>query len=279
VIGLSHDGSGEQTRGEIRLRVLNSLPKMHQQYLFEEVRKRCSRFLRERRIDHSEVAPEELISEVWMKMLGALVVLDNVPRFPFDQTSINLDAPDLDGRVVWLIHEIGGGEALWHRLEDIRRRRHGRNIPEVGRPLVSIDDRELPDDAADPPIEIGDNATLIWFGLVELAKERFQREDDVSMLMKLFVAKPDLFEESSLGQWPINKIVSELNTRFPESEWRADRVDNAKRRLLNWIANFKKKNGLDQTDLDALLVRIAKNIHSARTPFEPDDICPPPVAN
>src|SRR5262245_8050961 len=54
---------------------------------------------------------------------------------PSDWT-IDPQAPENDGRVVWLIREIGGPRALAHRCEDIRRRRWGRATTGVGRPLV-----------------------------------------------------------------------------------------------------------------------------------------------
>jgi hypothetical protein len=67
------DGRGA-SHGELRLRVLGSLPRSHQQYLFEEIRKLCVDYLRNRRVPASEMTPEELLSEVWQKLLG-----DGVP--------------------------------------------------------------------------------------------------------------------------------------------------------------------------------------------------------
>jgi len=261
----SNDGRRGASRGEFRLRVLNSLPDLHQRYLYGEVQKRCGRFLRARHGASSEVSLEELLSEVWKKLLGSLSIQEEIPKFPFEETSINPYAPDLDGRVIWLIEEIGGADALSHRFEDILRQRYGRTIPDVGRPLVQADGLDqLPEDVLEPSVEIVDTSVLVWHGLLQLAKERFSSEDDVSMMLQLLATAPDLFEDSVGGQWPINRIVSELNALFPEATWRADRVDNAKRRLVAWIARFKKTNGFDQTDFEALLVRIAKMPDSTR---------------
>lgn len=259
-----------ETRGEFRLRVLNSLPDLHQRYLYDEVQKRCSRFLRMRRVGNSEVSLSELLSEVWRKLLGSLSIQDSMTRYPFEETSIHPHAPDRDGRVVWLIEEIGGSDALAHRLEDIMRQRYGRAIPEGGRPIVQADDfDDLSEGTLDPPVEVEDNNALIWRGLVGLAQDRFRPDDDVAILLQLLATTAELFEDSVGGQWPINRILSELNVRFPEPAWRVDRVDNAKRRLLGWISRVKKNNGLDQTDFEALLVLIAKRSGVARQGGKP----------
>jgi hypothetical protein len=68
----------------------------------------------------------------------------------------------------------------------------------------------------------------------------------------------DILDESS-GQWPIKRIVDLLNKRFPPSSWTDDRVDNAKRRLVNWIKRLMQKHGFDTTDLEDLFARVARN--------------------
>src|SRR5262249_13166004 len=50
--------------------------------------------------------------------------------------SVAPDAPERDGRVIWLIEEIGGFDAIAHRHEDILRQRFGRSQPGRGRPIV-----------------------------------------------------------------------------------------------------------------------------------------------
>jgi hypothetical protein len=253
-------GDQNEVRGELRLRVLNSLPISHQRYLFEEIRKRCSRHLRSRGVSASEVTSEEMLSEVWRKLLSSISVQDETAGLPFDESSVDLDAADRDGRVVWLIEEIGGSEAMSHRHEDILRQRYGRSKADVGRPMVQPNSDEEFErvGASEPPTEIEEVARLAWLGLNKLAERRFLPDDDVSMLLYLFKETPDLFELAARGQWPINEIVSKLNVLFPEPGWRVDRVDNAKKRLVKWIERLRQKNGLDQIDLEALLVRIAK---------------------
>ena len=58
------------TRGELRLRVLRSLPQTHQRYLFEEIERLCRSYLQNRRVPASEISPKELVSEIWRKLLG-----------------------------------------------------------------------------------------------------------------------------------------------------------------------------------------------------------------
>jgi hypothetical protein len=253
-----------EAQGELRLRVLASLPPLHQRYLFEEIRKRCSRFLRQRGVTESEVSVEELLSEVWAKLLGSLSIQDERTMSSHVETTDDPHAPDRDGRVIWLIEEIGGVDAISHRLEDIFRQRYGRHKPDVGRRLVQAnghDDSINNDGVAEPLIEIEDDIPLIWIGLVHLAKTRFPPEDDVSMLLQLFKDRPGLFDDAPNAQWPINEMVTLLNRLFPDPPWRIDRVDNAKRRLVNWIRRLKQRNGLDQTDLEALFVRIARRLN------------------
>jgi hypothetical protein len=77
----SADGSGG---AELRLAVLWSLPTRHQTYLFEEVRKLCSGYLRRNRSSAEEVTPLQLVSEVWKKLLGSVSLeadrtLEHVP--------------------------------------------------------------------------------------------------------------------------------------------------------------------------------------------------------
>jgi hypothetical protein len=260
-LGSDKPGDQNEARGELRLRVLNSLPILHQRYLFEEIRKRCSWYLRSRRVSGSEVTIEEMLSEVWKKLLSNISVQAESTGFPFHESSSDLIAPDRDGRVVWLIKEVGGPEALSHRHEDILRQRHGRSMAEVGRPMVQPEGDEVFEGsvgASEPPMEIAEVARLAWLGLNILAERRFSPHDDVSMLLHLFKETPDLFEETATGRWPINDIVIDLNIILPDPSWRVDRVENAKKRLVNWIAHLRRKNGLDQVDLEALLVRVAK---------------------
>ena len=48
-------------------------------------------------------------------------------QWPFDSSfQTNMDTPEQDDRVRWLIKEVGGRRALEHRFEDMRRQRWGR---------------------------------------------------------------------------------------------------------------------------------------------------------
>jgi hypothetical protein len=186
-----------QVRAELRLRVLRSLPPKHQQYLFEQVRKLCRDFLRGRRIPLSEMTPEELLSEIWQKLLGTVSVHNeerpDLSFFDANQASIDVDAPERDGRVVWLIDQIGGFEAMAHRREDILRRRFGRGSAGSGRRMVQpASDAGFAQIVADADTPNGLDAAdhlRIWRGLLATADLSFQQGDDVSMLLRLLAEK------------------------------------------------------------------------------------------
>jgi hypothetical protein len=257
--------SGEEgvVRGELRLRVLLSLPATHQRYLFEKVSVLCSTYLRKEGVPLSELTPRELLSEVWLKLLGT-ASLDETEEFTgaaAPEWTLDPQAPERDGRVVWLVQEIGGAGAIAHRHEDIRRERFGRAKPEVGRPIVQpgVED-ETAELGSDPNQAITlqqKDADRAWRGLLATANKQFQQRDDVSMLLRLMNDVRDILEDSS-SQWPVNRIVALLNQRFPPPTWTDRRVDNAKRRLVNWINRLMQKNGLDATDLEALFARVAR---------------------
>jgi hypothetical protein len=255
-----------QARAELRLRVLRSLPPRHQRYLFGEIRKVCRDFLRNRGVPASELTPEELLSEIWQKLLGTMPVGSgetiDLCSGDLTQVSIDPDKPERDGRVVWLIEEIGGAMAIAHRREDILRARFGRASAGNGRPLVQPqDDGVFADIAADPDaansLEAADGRR-VWRGLLAMVALEFAPGDDLSMLLRLLSEQPGLLQDSSGGQWPIMDIVNQLDKRFAPPAWTSDRVDNAKRRLLNWIKRLKRKNGLDDVDLEALFARVAR---------------------
>src|SRR5262245_12503621 len=212
------------------------------------------------------MTPEELLSEVWQKLLGAVSVqseegVDSSAPDP-TQVSIDADAPERDGRVVWLINEIGGSAGIAHRREDILRRRFGRASGGNGRPLVQPrsdgEFTEIMSDAdATSGLEAADGA-LVWRGLLATAGLEFAPNDDLSKMLQLLAEHPEILQDSSGGQWPITTLVVRLNNRYPPRTWTSDRVDNAKRRLLNWIQRLKRKNGLDEVDLEALFARVAR---------------------
>jgi hypothetical protein len=221
----------------------------------------CKTYLRKERVSLSELTPEELLSEVWLKLLGT-VSLEETEEFTpgaAPEWTVDQQNPERDGRVVWLIEEIGGAEAIAHRHEDIRRQRHGRAKPEVGRPMVQLEHESAePGSDPDQPIRLQQmDAYRVWCGLIAMADQKFQRHDDVSTLLRLLNDFRDLLEDSS-GQWPVKIIVALLNERFPPPTWTDRRVDNAKKRLLNWINRLMQKNGLDATDLEDLFARVAR---------------------
>ena len=57
------------TPAEMRWKVLHSLPKRHQGYVYEAVRERCAEFLRTQSFP---VTDRELVSQVWIKVLARL---------------------------------------------------------------------------------------------------------------------------------------------------------------------------------------------------------------
>jgi len=252
--------SGEEgaSRAELRLRVLCSLPAAHQRYLFEKVSVLCSSYLRKERVPLKELEPRELLSEVWLKLLGT-VSIDETEEFT-PEWSVDPDVPERDGRVEWLIREIGGSNALAHRHEDILRERFGRSRPEGGRRIDQLIENEI----TEPGLDSGQRVPLqhidadrVWRGLLATATKQFQQHDDVSMLLRLMNDVRDILEDSS-SQWPVNRIVALLNQQFPPPTWTDRRVDNAKKRLLKWISGLMQKNGLDATDLEALFAGVAR---------------------
>jgi hypothetical protein len=242
------------------------LPETHLQYLFKEVRILCQNYLRKWRVPAAEVTPDELLSEVWQRLLGTVSLADDkTGEFENALTpewSINPDDPERDGRVVWLIKEIGGSAGIAHRLEDISRQRHGRFLPERGRPMVQLGGEDEPTEIGSDPSEPRTlqhaDAHRIWRGLLITASAQFREHDDVLMVLRITDDVRDILDESS-GQWPIKRMVDLLNERFPRSSWTDDRVDNAKRRLVNWIKRLMQTNGFDRTDLEDLFARVARD--------------------
>jgi hypothetical protein len=185
------DRSG-QARAELRLRVLHSLPSKHERYLFEEIRKLCHHFLHSQGVASSEMTPEELLSEVWQKLLGAVSVPSEEGAYSAapdpTQVSIDADAPERDGRVVWLIDQIGGSAGIAHRREDILRRRFGRASRGNGRPLMQPrsdgEFTEIISDAdATSALEAADGLR-VWRGLLATAELEFRQSDDLSKLQE-----------------------------------------------------------------------------------------------
>jgi hypothetical protein len=265
------DGGGGSARGRLRLQVLWSLPQPHQRYVFEKIRNLCRDYLRKRRIPPSELTPEELLSEIWQKMLGT-VSLDNdeaqrVTPSPPAEWSVS-PSPEQDGRVVWLINEIGGAGAIGHRYEDIKRERWGKPIPGRGRRIVQPEDGE-PLEGVDQNWDEGRSlreadSRMIWSGMLAMSTREFRSTEDVAKLLQLLARFPDLFDASSGSQWPVRGIVALLNVYFPPPEWRDRRVEDARKRLTNWIKRLTRENALDATDLEALFARIGRQLEEEK---------------
>jgi hypothetical protein len=111
-----------------------------------------------------------LLSEVWLKLVGkvALPNDEDLPALNPAEWSVDLHIPERDGRIVWLIEEIGGSIAISHRHADVRRRLFGR-----GRATVQIGDDE---DSIDIESYPGDDTNLraadarrVWLGLLAVA--------------------------------------------------------------------------------------------------------------
>jgi hypothetical protein len=253
---------------ELRLAVLWSLPIRHQTYLFEEVRKLCSGYLRRNRISAGEVEPLELVSEVWKKLLGSVSLeADRLPLVGAGEWSTDPNAPERDGRVIWLIAEIGGSEAIGHRYEDIQRERHGRPKPGRGRPNQQLGDEDESEETGVDPGEPGElqntGSRRIWRGLLATAAVDFRPDDDVWTLLQLMAEDPGILDDSPGRKWPVSLIVARLNDRPTSRRWSEDRIDNAKRRLANWIERLRRRNRLDGTDLEGLFAAVARQLDAS----------------
>jgi hypothetical protein len=256
--------------GTFALRVLWTLPQAHQNFLFHEIGGLCRNYLRSKPEDASEISSEELVSEVWAKLIASITVPNDISEeigspSPSDWT-IDPQVPKNDDRVIWLIREIGGPRALAHRCEDIRRRRWGRATPGVGRPMVQppeFPDIETgPDEGGLGPAD----AVNIWRGVLITAERTFQPDDDVWKLLRMLAKVPGVLDGSDGSRWPVRKLVAILNAEFSPPLWSDDRVENAKKRLLSWIQRLMRKNGLDATELEALFARVARQQAHQRMP-------------
>jgi hypothetical protein len=253
--------SQEGVAAALRLAVLSSLPAKHQTYLFDRVHEMCHMWLRRNRISAGDMAPRELASEVWLKLVASVSLDDNdapeLPELNPDEWSVDLSNPERDGRVTWLITEIGGFIAIKHRYQDLERERYGRSFrlqqPNEEEPEEGEGDT---DDCTEG--QRREDVLHVWRGLLATAQETFGPEEDVSLLLKLLADMPDVLDESFGTQWPIGTLVALLKERPPPRAWSGHKVDNAKRRLMNWIGRLMSKNGLDAVDLEALFASVAR---------------------
>jgi hypothetical protein len=214
------------------------------------------------------VTPLELVSEVWKKLLGSVSLeTDRLPVVRADEWSTDPNAPERDGRVIWLIAEIGGSEAIGHRYRTYKGSDNGRSKPGLGRRYQQPGDEDEPEETGVDPDEPGDlqktDGRRIWRGLLATAAVDFRPEDDVSTLLRLLADDPGILDDAPSGQWPVGLIVARLNEQPSSRRWSEDRVDNAKRRLVNWIHRLRKRNRLDGTDLEGLFARVARQLETS----------------
>jgi hypothetical protein len=184
--------------------------------------------------------------------------------------------PKLDERVEWLLREIGGMLGLKHRKQDIWRRLTG------GGRVTQLEPKHVEtwgEEPVDPFHD--DDLRQSWCGLRERAKSVFRPEEDAAIVLHL-IATDAKIRDGFDGRWPIGAIVAALNRSHPGRPWNDDRVENAKRRLTNWIERLGRDNGLDSTALMDLLARYARKTRQTPQPGPPTgsgrptgQACPP----
>lgn len=286
-----HSASRLINRGELRLSAWSELPESHRDEVCRQIRLRCEALISSLRVDRRQRRSEidKLVSEVVAHLLRAtcprtketivdcdrpavhpdapqeLVSGHSRPCLPwFEKGQINLYEPARDARVIWIVDDTCNRQALLHRYEDVRRRDRGGKWDGSGYPLVAVDDRTIEqlsghynpgEDETDILSE--QDAQRAWQGLIRLAAHQFGVNDDVVALVQVLASDRET-QESFGTQWPIGMIVRALNAGRPTVPWTDDRVENAKRRLGRFISRIKVANGLDATDLRALLARYAR---------------------
>lgn len=263
------DNSSQQASlGELRLRVLKSLPERHIYHLHMQMLQNCRAYLRQHQDPDSEISAEELLSEIWKKLVGSVSTEQRVPAELLKYVTIDNEDPGRDGRIAWLLESTGGTGALRHRCEDIRRERHGRSS-KGGRPLTQVGE-ETPEMSVEPDeIESGlvdADAEVAWQGLLLEATRRFPSGDDVSLLLRLMNQQSEIF--SGNRQWPISDIAGLLNRECAVPTWTNERVDNAKRRLAKWVQNMCHSNGFGIVELEALFAKAARDRGITRRPVD-----------
>jgi hypothetical protein len=276
------------TAGELRLALWSTLPERHRDEVCRQVRRRCEAFVAAAGVERSErgAAAASLMSEVIAHLLRAVSLRwdeetmhhaaeSTAPAGPLCTSSATPAAPGpwsdaideqdaaRDGRVLWLVNEIGNRRALAHRFEDMRRRERGGKWDGTSYPFVQVEERVLEQlaghlEPADDPRESAD-AQQAWRGLVAMVAQQLGPQDDVLALVRL-LAEDAGIQEAFGAQWPIARIADGLGRRYGPSPWSEDRVENAKRRLTRWILRLRREHGLDAVDLRALLVRTAREM-------------------
>jgi hypothetical protein len=94
----------------------------------------------------------------------------------------------------------------------------------------------------------------VWQGLLAMAVSEFNPGADVLHLLDLMARDAEVRADFG-AEWPVSQIVSALNLKHPIPPWNDDRVENAKKRLKNWIVRLKRIHGLDADALRDLFAR------------------------
>jgi hypothetical protein len=102
------------------------------------------------------------------------------------------------------------------------------------------------------------DAVNIWRGVLITAERTFRPDDDVCRLLRMLAKVPGVLEGSQGSRWPVRRLVTVLNAEFSPPPWSDDRVENAKKRLLNWVQRLMRQNRFDATDLEAVFARVAR---------------------
>jgi len=98
----------------------------------------------------------------------------------------------------------------------------------------------------------------LWPPHSKLTGRRILRQVPGPMLTTILRKVPGVLEGSHGSRWPVGRLVTILNAEFSPPPWSDDRVENAKKRLLNWVQRLMRQNGLDATDLEAVFARVAR---------------------
>jgi hypothetical protein len=226
---------------------------------FFVIRNLCRRYIAAVLPYDSSIDTRELFSEVIAKLLGVSGIAKHDPGVNSGEEVPKMwaisDNPKRDERVVWLIDQVGGQQALKHRYEDIRRRLHGGKWRNNGYRQVQLETAHIeglsvePDD---PHHE--DDVRNVWRGLLAMAVSEFEPGADVLLVLDLMAHDYEVLGGFG-AEWPVSQMVSALNLKHPIPPWNDDRVENAKKRLKNWIVRLKRIRGLDASDLMDLFAR------------------------
>lgn len=279
---------------ELRLYAWSELLESHRNEVCRQIRSRCEAFISSLRVNRSQRRSEidGLVSEVVAHLLRATSITmkeatmdpsaqPGASRQPasaqppgplpwFEKGQINLYEPARDARVIWIVEDTCNRQALFHRYEDVRRRERGGKWDGSGYPLVAVYDQTIeqlgghfdPDEEESDSLKEQD-ARRAWEGLILLTMRRFGVDDDIVALVHVLASDSNT-QESFGSQWPIGMIVRALNAGRPAVPWTDDRVENAKRRLCRFISRIKQTNGLDATDLRALLAGYTREYEAAK---------------